>query len=83
MARLLGAGVHRPHDIGRTLMSAETLARRNGSCTLCPEPVIAGQSYIAKVDPIGWVHSHCGQSYKRVIDEHEPTADQPHREDAS
>jgi hypothetical protein len=64
-------------------MSAETLARKNGPCHLCPDPIVAGEDYIARVGAIGWVHSLCAQGYQRVMAEHEPSIEQPREESAS
>jgi hypothetical protein len=52
-------------------MSAESLARRDGPCKLCPEPIRAGEDYITKVKAVGWLHVRCAQGYQRVMAEHD------------
>lgn len=49
----------------------ETLARKNGACRLCPDPIEAGEHYITHLQPVGWVHVKCARGYKRVLDEHD------------
>jgi hypothetical protein len=48
--------------------SPEVLARRNGTCasTSCEEPIVAGDSYIAKVPGKGWMHGQCAAEHDRL-----------------
>lgn len=64
--------------------SPEVLARKNGSCPECSEPIVAGESYVAKVDGCkkGWMHATCADAYVRdreradaIFAEHQETDD--------
>lgn len=45
--------------------SPEVLARKNGTCSACPQRILAGEHYIAKVDGKGWMHAKCAAAYVR------------------
>lgn len=48
----------------------EILARKSGRCKLCPNPISPGQA-VLKVDPLGWVHTTCGDAYRQVLADHD------------
>jgi hypothetical protein len=50
--------------------SPEVVARKNGSCPQCDEPIIAGESYVSKVDGTkkGWMHATCAAAYVRHLE---------------
>lgn len=50
-------------------VAPETLARRSARCRLCKRPIRAGVDYIAKAEPIGWVHAHCSSGYRAAMAE--------------
>ena len=43
----------------------EVLARKDGECRLCPEPIRSGEDYITKVERYGWVHGKCAGDLRR------------------
>ena len=51
--------------------SAEVLAKRSGDCAMCPEPIVKGEHYVAKVDGSdkGWMHATCARAYVRHCEE--------------
>jgi hypothetical protein len=53
----------------------EVLAKRSGACKLCPQPIVAGEDYIAVVDGVGTMHALCAKAYCRTLDEHLPDED--------
>lgn len=53
----------------------EVLAKRDGFCKGCTDPVTAREDYIAKVDGIGWMHAFCAASYCRIFEEHQEDND--------
>jgi hypothetical protein len=57
--------------------SPEVLARKRGTCPFCPEPIVAGEDYIAKVDGKGWMHAICAAAYLR----HREAFDEEHNHD--
>jgi hypothetical protein len=49
------------------IRSPEVLARKNGPCPECDEQIVAGETYVAKVDGCkkGWMHATCAAAYIR------------------
>ncbi len=67
-------------------VSPEVLARKNGTCPECGDPIVKGESYVQKVDGCkkGWMHALCAAAYVRereqaaeVLAEHQETDDAP------
>lgn len=50
----------------------EFWARLDGTCPLCPEPIVRGESVVVVVDNLGTCHALCGVNYCRVLDEELP-----------
>lgn len=49
-------------------LGPEIVAKRNGSCPQCPEPIVKGESYIRAVVGCGkqkWMHGDCAAAYVR------------------
>jgi hypothetical protein len=58
-------------DLAVPDLGPEVLAKMNGSCPLCPEPILAGESYIRKAGSLGFVHAICAIGYVHVLEEHD------------
>jgi hypothetical protein len=57
--------------LSRRSAGRSTVAKRDGACAFCPEPIRAHIDFIAEAQPIGkWGHTHCVQGYCNVINEH-------------
>lgn len=49
----------------------EFLAKRDGRCPFCPEPIRRGEHYCVVVDRgVGTMHARCGRDYCRILDEY-------------
>jgi hypothetical protein len=59
-------------QLTRPTLGPEVLAKRDGDCAFCPEPIVAGESYIRKVRDREWMHGPCAAAYDRAIAEHLP-----------
>jgi hypothetical protein len=58
-------------ELTRPKLGPEVSAKRDGTCKGCSKPVIAHESYIRKVEGVGWMHGPCATNYLRVIEAHE------------
>jgi hypothetical protein len=59
-------------QLTRPSLGPEILAKREGECSFCHEPIVAGESYIRKVRDRQWMHGRCASAYDRAIAEHLP-----------
>jgi hypothetical protein len=48
----------------------EVLAKHDGPCKRCPDPIRRGQDYICVVDGVGVMHAICAADYCRILEEH-------------
>ncbi len=48
----------------------EFLAKHDGPCKGCPDPIVKGESYCSVVEKVGTMHSLCAANYCRVLAEH-------------
>jgi hypothetical protein len=62
-------------QLTRPTLGPEVLAKRDGSCTYCLEPIVAGESYIRKVRDREWMHGQCATEYDRTIAANLPDED--------
>lgn len=50
-------------------LGPEILAKRDGECHRCHEPIVAGESYIRKVVNLDrWMHALCAADYKLTLE---------------
>jgi hypothetical protein len=54
-------------QLTRPTLGPEVLAKHDGTCPFCPEPIVAGESYIRKVRDRVYMHGPCAAEYDRVI----------------
>jgi hypothetical protein len=53
------------------ILGPEIVARRDGTCPKCPEPIVRGESYIRPVVGCGkkkWMHTDCASAYVRHLE---------------
>jgi hypothetical protein len=62
-------------QLTRPSLGPEDLAKRDSDCPFCPEPIVAGESYIRKVRDRIWMHGDCATAYARTIATHLPDED--------
>lgn len=54
----------------------EFLAKRDGPCKGCPEPIRGREDYACVVDGVGTMHALCAINYCRVLEEHAEDGDE-------
>jgi hypothetical protein len=59
-------------QLTRPTLGPEVLAKHDGPCGFCPEPIVAGESYIRKVREPTYMHGPCAAEYDRTIATHLP-----------
>lgn len=57
-------------DLKTRARGPEFLAKLDGPCKGCPEPIVKGEHYICIVDGVGPMHGTCAADYCRVLEEH-------------
>jgi hypothetical protein len=62
-------------QLTRPVLGPEVLAKHDGPCPFCPEPIVAGESYIRKVRDRVYMHGPCAAAYDRVIAANLPDED--------
>jgi hypothetical protein len=57
-------------ELTKRTRGPEFLAKRDGPCKGCPQPIRAREDYICVVDHVGPMHALCAVNYCQILEEH-------------